>query len=95
MEDKDEEVVQDVVQRDEETENKKEEVYMVYRMRGLSWWFRRSRVCLRCRRPRFNPWMIPGEGNGYPLQCSCLENPRDRGIWGNMVHRVAKESDTT
>ena len=23
----------------------------------------------------------PGEGNGYPLQYSCLENPRDRGAW--------------
>ena len=23
----------------------------------------------------------PGEGNGYPLQCSCLENPMDRGAW--------------
>ena len=23
----------------------------------------------------------PGEGNGYSLQCSCLENPMDRGIW--------------
>ena len=22
-----------------------------------------------------------GEGNGNPLQCSCLENPRDRGAW--------------
>ena len=52
MEDKDEEVVQDVVQRDKETENKKEEVYMVYRMRGLPWLLRRSRICLQCRRPR-------------------------------------------
>ena len=31
-----------------------------------------------------------GEGNGNPLQCSCLENPRDRGGWWAMVHRVAK-----
>ena len=23
----------------------------------------------------------PGEGNGNPLQCSCLENPMDRGAW--------------
>ena len=23
----------------------------------------------------------PGEGNGNPLQCSCLENPMDRGTW--------------
>ena len=31
----------------------------------------------------------PGEGNGYPLQDSCLENPMDRGAWGASVHRVA------
>ena len=32
----------------------------------------------------------PGEGNGYPLQCSCLENPVDRGAWWATVHGVAK-----
>ena len=32
----------------------------------------------------------PGEGNGYPLQCSCLENPMDRGAWWATVHGVAK-----
>ena len=31
-----------------------------------------------------------GEGNGTPLQCSCLENPRDRGAWWAAVHGVAK-----
>ena len=25
--------------------------------------------------------ILPGEGNGNPLQCSCLENPMDRGAW--------------
>ena len=30
----------------------------------------------------------PGEGNGNPLQHSCLENPLDRGAWQAMVHRV-------
>ena len=40
--------------------------------------------------------LIPGsgrsleEGNGYPLQCSCLENPMDRGAWQATVHGVAK-----
>ena len=29
-----------------------------------------------------------GEGNGNPLQCSCLENPRDGGAWWVAVHRV-------
>ena len=32
----------------------------------------------------------PGEGNGKPLQCSCLENPMDRGAWQAIVHSVAK-----
>ena len=32
----------------------------------------------------------PGEGNGNPLQYSCLENPTDRGAWQAAVHRVAK-----
>ena len=32
----------------------------------------------------------PGEGNGNPLQYSCLENPRDRGAWRVTAHRVAK-----
>ena len=36
----------------------------------------------------------PGEGNGNPLQCSCLENPMDRGAWRATVHGVT-ESDTT
>ena len=34
------------------------------------------------------------EGNGNPLQCSCLENPRDGGAWWAAVSGVA-ESDTT
>ena len=37
----------------------------------------------------------PGEGNGSPLQDSCLENPMDGGAWWARVHGVAKESDTT
>ena len=36
----------------------------------------------------------PGEGNGYPLQYSCLENFVDRGVWWAIVHGVA-ESDMT
>ena len=32
----------------------------------------------------------PGEGNGNPLQYSCLENPMDRGGWPATVHRVTK-----
>ena len=32
----------------------------------------------------------PGEGNGNPLQYSCLENPMDRGAWQDIVHGVTK-----
>ena len=38
---------------------------------------------------------FPGGGHGNSLQYSCLENPMDRGAWQTIVHRVAKESDTT
>ena len=37
----------------------------------------------------------PEEGNGNPLQYSCLGNPMDRGAWRATVHGVAKELDTT
>ena len=33
---------------------------------------------------------FPGEGNGNPLQYSCLENPIDRGAWKFTVHGVVK-----
>ena len=36
----------------------------------------------------------PGEGNGNPLQYSCLENPMDGGAWQATVHGIA-ESDMT
>ena len=32
----------------------------------------------------------PGEGNGNPLQYSCLENPMDRGAWWATAHGVAR-----
>ena len=37
---------------------------------------------------------FPGEGNGYPLQYSCLENPMDRGAWWATVHGLTKVLDT-
>ena len=36
-----------------------------------------------------------GEGNGNPLQSSCLENPMDSGAWWATVHGVTKDSDMT
>ena len=35
-----------------------------------------------------------GEGNGNPPQCSCLDNPMDRGAWHTTIHGV-KKSQTT
>ena len=37
----------------------------------------------------------PGEGNGNPLQYSCLGNPTDGGAWWAIVHGIAKELDMT
>ena len=34
----------------------------------------------------------PGEGNGYPLQYSCLENSMDRGAWQAMAHGVTESN---
>ena len=48
-----------------------------------------------------NPGLIPGlgrapgEGNGDPLQYSCLGNPMGRGAWQAAVHGITKESGTT
>ena len=36
-----------------------------------------------------------GEGNGKPLQCSCLENPRDGVAWWAAISWGCTESDTT
>ena len=36
-----------------------------------------------------------GEGNGNPLQYSCLGSPMDRGAWQATVYGVSKESDMT
>ena len=48
--------------------------------------------CGRRERWGFDPGLgrSPGEGNGNPLQYSCLENPMDRGAWQATVHGVAK-----
>ena len=41
---------------------------------------------------KFNPWVgrSSEEGNGNPLQYSCLENHMDRGAWWATVHEVTK-----
>ena len=46
--------------------------------------------CRRHKRHWFDPWVgkIPWRRNGNPLQCSCLENPMERGAWRATVHVV-------
>ena len=63
--------------------------------RGLPRWPSGKRPACQRRRCGFDPWVgkIPGEGNGNPFQCSCLEDPTDRGAWRAAVHGVA-ESQT-
>jgi len=64
---------------------------------GIPWWLRCKESACSVRDLGSDPgWgRSPGEGNGNPLQYSCLENPMDRGAWWDTVHRFAKESDTT
>ena len=61
-------------------------------LKGLSlpWWLSGEQSPCQCRRHWFNPCVrkIPGEGNGNPLQYSCLKNPMDRNL--ATVHGVAK-----
>ena len=47
-----------------------------------------TNVCLV--KAKFFPVVIYGEGNGNPLQYSCLENPVDRGAWWPAVHRITQ-----
>ena len=63
------------------------------RRRGVAGWGRDlTRDEEPTRQRRFHPWQgkIPGEGNGTPLQDTCLENPMDGGTWWAAVHGVAK-----
>ena len=64
---------------------------------GFPWWVNGKESACQCRRYRFNPWVgkFLGEGNGNPLQYSCLGNPMNRGAWWATVHGFTKESDTT
>ena len=63
---------------------------------GLPWLLRWWRIHLQCRRPGSilgglgGGGRSPGEGNGYPLQYSCLGNPIDREAWLAIVYGVAK-----
>ena len=68
---------------------------MSYRVKGLLQWFNgKKSVCNAGEAgdtgsiPRSGG--SPGGGHSNPLQCSCLENPMDRGTWRAIVHRLTK-----
>ena len=51
-----------------------------------------ARQCRRHKRHKLIPGLgrSPGGRHGNSLQCSCLENPMDRGAWRAIVHRITK-----
>ena len=65
-------------------------------MDGLPWWFSGKNSV-----NAGDVGLIPGlrrslgEGDGNPLQYSCLKNPMDRGAWQATVHGITKEPDMT
>ena len=65
--------------------------------RQLPWWLSGKESACQAGDPDSIPGerRSPGEGNGNPLQYSCLGNPMDRGAWWATVRGVTKESDMT
>ena len=56
-----------------------------------AWWAAVHRITQSWTRlKRLSMHVCIGEGNGNPLQCSCLENPSDRGAWWAAVYGVAQ-----
>ena len=50
-------------------------------------------VCLSVYKiPYLSIYKIPGEGNGNPLQYSCLKNPMDRGAWSGRLQSTGLQS---
>ena len=68
----------------------------MYSISGLPWWLSGKESTWQYGRCRLLPASggCPREGNGNPLQCSCLENPMDRGAWPATVPWGGKR-DTT
>ena len=66
--------------------------FLTYIHKGLPWWQRWKESACNSGDLGLIPELgiSPGEGNGYPLQYSGLENFMDRGTWQATVHGVAK-----
>ena len=69
----------------------------IYFLLGLPWWLSGKNLPANAGDLGLIPELgrSPGEGNGNPLQYSCLGNPMDRGAWWATVDGVTKESDAT
>ena len=69
-----------------------ENVLKLEAMMGLPWWLSSKESACNAGDLGLTPGLgrSPGEGNGNPLQYSCLENPMDRGAWWATVHGVTK-----
>ena len=69
---------------------------LAWRIPGTgAWWAAVYGVAQsRTRLKRLSMHACTGEGNGNPLQCSCMENPRDGGAWWAAVYGVT-QSDMT
>ena len=66
--------------------------YVLAQVFGLPWWLSGKESTCNVGNEDSIPWLgiFPGEGNGNPLQYSCLENPMDRGAWWATVHGITK-----
>ena len=71
--------------------NRDKRKYRLFKGIGCSGSYGKESAC-NAGDPSSIPWSrrSPGEGNGKPLQYSCLENSMDRGAWQATVHGVAK-----
>ena len=63
----------------------------------LLWWFRHERLCLQCRRPKFDPWgrKLPWRRNWQPTLVSLPGKAQGQMIMGSQSPWGRKESDTT
>ena len=61
----------------------------------LPWWLRQCRICLQCKRPRFDPWVrkIPWRREQLPTPVFLPGESHGRGAWRATVHGVSG-SDT-
>ena len=74
-----------------ETPPKQKLEFAVYQqLFGLPRWRQCKEPACQCECRIRGLGSIPGEGNGSPLQYSCLENPMDRGAWQAAVHGIVK-----